>query len=238
MSKCPPEVREIEVRDAEKVDRAILCISRKYLDIAHRLLLEVIENTPANYVNEFIEGDSLFVKFWDQQEFIHYVNWHKGSFEVENVVWIKNAYPRAFYYLGFMMMEAKEWGKAIEFLEKGQALEPTNPNFTTEKAQAFAQLGDHQKALELYKQAQTINAHSNEHKKAVALRGEGFVLTEMGDLDGAEKAYCESLKIEPKNKLAQKELKYIARLRSGRKPGRAITMSTGLARHWWQFWKW
>lgn len=237
MSESPSEVKEIEERDAEKVDNAIQCISRRDLDAAHRLLLEVIENTPANYVNEFIEGDSLFVKFWDQQEFIHYVNWHKGSFEVENVVWIKNAYPRAFYYLGFLMTEAKEWGKAIEFLEKGKALEPTNPKFTTEKAQAFIWLGDHQKALELYKQAQAVNAHSNEHDKAVALRGEGFVLTEMGDLDGAENAYRESLKIELKNKLAHKELKYIAHLRSGGKPGRAIKVSTGWARHWWQFWK-
>jgi len=125
----------------------------------------------------------------------------------------------------------------IEFLDWGQALEPTNPNFVIEKAQALAQLGDHQKALELYKQAQTVNAYSSKHNKAVALRGEGFVRIEIGDLDGAERAYRESLKIEPRNKLVRKQRKYIAHLRSGGVPKRAITVATDRVKPWWQFWK-
>jgi hypothetical protein len=69
MSENPYEVTEIEKQDGKKVDNSIHCISRKDLDTAHRLLLEVIENTPANYINEFTKGDSLFIKFWDQQQF-------------------------------------------------------------------------------------------------------------------------------------------------------------------------
>jgi hypothetical protein len=67
MSNNSQESKEIETRDCEKVNEAIQCIHKRDLDKAHRLLLEVIENTPATYVNEFTEGDTLFVKFWDQQ---------------------------------------------------------------------------------------------------------------------------------------------------------------------------
>jgi tetratricopeptide (TPR) repeat protein len=113
----------------------------------------------------------------------------------------------------------------------------TIPKFALEKAQALARLGDHQKALELYKLAQTLNAYSSEHDNAVALRGEGFVHIEMGNIDSAERAYRESLIIEPKNKLVRYELKYIAHLRSGGDPVRAITVTTDRIKRWWQFWK-
>ena len=45
------------------------------------------------------------------------------------------------------------------------------------------------------------------------LASRGFSLVELGDLDGAEKAFSESLDLEPGNSLAIRELKYIQHLR-------------------------
>ena len=53
--------------------------------------------------------------------------------------------------------------------------------------------------------------------KPLILRGIGFSLTELGDLDGAQRAYEDSLKLEPSSELAKKELRYIQQLRAKRK---------------------
>lgn len=60
-----------------------------------------------------------------------------------------------------------------------------------------------------------LKASQNDRDKAGSQRARGFNLTELGRLDDAESAYQESLKLEPGNPLAQRELAYIARLRAG-----------------------
>mgnify|MGYP001551189891 CR=1 FL=1 len=52
--------------------------------------------------------------------------------------------------------------------------------------------------------------------KAAALRGLGFTLIELGNLDEAEVALRKSLILEPESQLAQGELLYIEQLRLGR----------------------
>jgi hypothetical protein len=61
----------------------------------------------------------------------------------------------------------------------------------------------------------TVGLHVSPHDVAMALRGRGFVLSEMGELDRAKKAFEESLTFEPDNEIARNELEYIARLRKG-----------------------
>lgn len=237
MSESTNKSKTIETQDAEKVNEAILCVMKKDLETANHLLSEVIVNTPTDYVNEFTKDDIRFIKFWDQQQFIHYVDWHKGELEWKQIFWILNAYPRAYYYQGFLVMESGEWKKAIDFFKKGHVLEPTNPKFNIEMAHACAQLGDHHEAVKLFRQAQIVNAYSSKSDKAAALRGEGFVRIEMGDLDGAGYAYREALKIGEAKKLIRKQLKYIEYLRSGGRPVRGTTYDPSQFRQWWQFWK-
>lgn len=63
--------------------------------------------------------------------------------------------------------------------------------------------------------------------RALLLRGRGYVLTELGRLDEAEKAYQRSLICEPGNALARNELTYIAQLRAGKSatPGQMMLRS-------------
>jgi hypothetical protein len=51
--------------------------------------------------------------------------------------------------------------------------------------------------------------------RAMALRGRGLQLIELGHLDEAEQSFLESLAIDPDSSVAHKELAYIHRLRSG-----------------------
>jgi tetratricopeptide (TPR) repeat protein len=84
-----------------------------------------------------------------------------------------------------------------------------------EKAQALVHMGRHQDALQLYDQVTKIGPYVSGRDLAIARRGRGFVLIEMGDLDNAELAFKESLEIEPDNDIALHELQYIQHLREG-----------------------
>ncbi len=204
-----------EAADADKVDAALELLSKGAFAQAEPLLLEVIANTPADYRHSLEDGEGISIKFWDMGAFLHFVSFMKSEGTEKNIVWIKNAYPRAYYFLGFSCVAQKDCERAIEYLDKGAALEPGNPNFATEKAQALVQLGRKQEALVLFEQVSEIGPYINAHNLAVAQRGRGFVLIELGKLDEAEKAFRYSLELEPGNELAQGELEYIAHLRQG-----------------------
>jgi len=202
--------------DANTVDAAVEAMVRGDIGKAESLLTAVIANTPSQYTNCLEDDEEALIKFWDQSEFIHYVTWQKEQgLPIKSITWIGNAYPRAHYYMGFICIKRKQFDRAIEFLDKGQTLEPTNPKFIFEKAQALVHSGRKNEALALYDQVMEIGPHINAHDLAVSRRGRGFVLIEMNDLENAEAAFRSSLELEPDNQVALHELQYIHHLRQG-----------------------
>lgn len=84
-----------------------------------------------------------------------------------------------------------------------------------ERAYLVGRLGDRPAALALYRKALLLAEQypSSAHARALILRGIGFSLTEMDDLDGASQAYRDSLQFDPASTLAKDELDYIDGLR-------------------------
>jgi tetratricopeptide (TPR) repeat protein len=74
------------------------------------------------------------------------------------------------------------------------------------------------KALKHYQAAVNLTQEftASESEQGMALRGLGFTLIELGQLDAAEDAFIRSLEVEPTNQLAKEELLYIAGIRSER----------------------
>ena len=122
---CP----DLEPADAEKVNRAARAIQTGDAEGAEGLLMEVVRNCPREYVYEYKENGTLFVKFWDRDEFVHFVLWQKKQGTNQAVTWIPSAYPRAFFYLGFLHVKAHHPEQAIALLDRGQSMEPANPKF-------------------------------------------------------------------------------------------------------------
>lgn len=211
---CSKDVNEIEACDARKVDRAIEYRKKGMLNRACTLLEEVILNAPKQYICKFEKSGQLYIKFWDRNKFIHFVKWNKNQGSEVSVTWLPSAYPRAYYHLGFINFEKKNYGMAIRFLEAGHRLEPSNPLFIIEKANIIGATGDRAKAISLLKQVPDVGPNVTKHCKAIALRQLGFHLIEQGDIDAAESALHESLKYEPNNDIAKNELEYIFRLKS------------------------
>jgi tetratricopeptide (TPR) repeat protein len=206
---------DIESMDAQKVDEALKALSSGDVNTTQTLLLSVIANTPSDYSNILEDDEGLSIKFWDAEQFLHYITWQKKHGLEKVVKWIPNAYPRAHYYMGFLFVKTRQFSHAVEFLDKGLVLESTNPKFKFEKALAIFHSGRAQEALALYDEVNEIGPYVNAHDLAAAKRGCGFLLIEMGRLDEAEAAFKTSLEFEPKNETALHELKYIKHLRKG-----------------------
>lgn len=206
---------EVEIADVAKVEAALEALSEGKLQQGEQLLQEVIANTPDDYVNEEADGEGVAIKFWSMNDFMHYVSWMQDQETERAVKWIGNAYPRAYYYLGFLGVKQKQFARAVEYLDQGRRLDPENPKFLFEKAQALIHLGNKEAALALYDQVVEVGPYVSPPDLAVARRGRGFVLIEMGKLDDAEAAFRASLELDPESEIALSELEYIAHLREG-----------------------
>lgn len=197
-----------EKKDAEKVDRALMLIKNKDIFKARRLLNEVALNTPREYVYSFEENGSLYIKFWDFDEFVHFIS-NLPEEGGKNVVWLLSAYPRAHFYLGFLDVNEGKYESALLHLENCLKLEPDQPLCYCEMAIAYSRMGQHNWAFSLYERALKLRPYITAAVKARALRGMGVELVELGQLDFAEQCLKESLKYDPNNEVAFNELRYI-----------------------------
>lgn len=237
-----PYYSDQEAKDAnETLPHATNAIKAGKFEVAEQILLGVVENTPDDYRYQYESKDGeLCIKFWDQMEFIYYVTRLQELGKADrSIIWQSNAYGRAHYYLGFSYIKQGKANEAMHYLKKGLALEPDKPLLRMEYAKALSLSGDRLAALRECEVVIALGAEISPDMQAVALRGKGFHLIELARLDEAEAAFRESLKAEPKNKIALHELEYIQHLRNG---GEIIgtKLSNGdilNPKKWWQFWR-
>ncbi|MBX3592904.1 tetratricopeptide repeat protein [Sphingomonas sp.] len=120
----------------------------------------------------------------------------------------------AMYLHGYILAELDRLPEATAVLEKLSAMAPRNGRYLAELGYTYRSR-DLVKARAVYVRAieagkLTVDKARGAHDQAHGLRGLGWVLIEQGDWEGAERAYRDSLKLEPDNAIATSELKYIA----------------------------
>jgi len=204
---------EVERADAEKVDEAMNHLKKGNIAEAESILLDVCTRCPDDYQYEYLKDNSRYIKCWDVLEFTVYCAAHPDGGE-KFVSWVLSAYPRACYYLAYVLIEKGDFQGAIPWLVKGQSMEPGNPKFLRESGVAYAHMKKHQQSLDCYQQAANLPGISR-HEHALALRGMGVQLIDLRRLDEAETRLKESLELEADNVNAKRELLYISRLRQG-----------------------
>lgn len=128
-----------------------------------------------------------------------------------NIDFIDIACPRAWLAAGFTQIDLGDKASAAALLERAATIAPYWAEPLTERAFLLNSQGDRQHALALYQHAAELarqwpGSHSS---LAVALRGIGWTLVELGDYAGARTAYQQSLQIDPGNTLAANELEFI-----------------------------
>jgi tetratricopeptide (TPR) repeat protein len=201
--------KHTEESDAKLVDRAHQLIKDSNHDKAYSILSDIVKRTPQKYVNQFKKDGKLFIKFWDLNEFTSYTAQIQEKSELQRVVWLPNAYPRAYFYLGYLHIEKEEYEKAINYLDKGLVLEPANATLLNEKTQGLVKLNKYDEALAICDTVLETIEFVPQNRKATCLRSKGYILIEECKLSEAEKCYLDCLKIEPDNKMAISQLQII-----------------------------
>lgn len=113
----------------------------------------------------------------------------------------------------YLLVELKRVPEAREVLERLLPMAPFNSGYKSEFAHVLSMLGQPLRSLSLYREAESdaeFDAKDEQaHCRAVALRGQGYALVELGRWDEAEAAYLKSLTFEPESRLAKGELTFI-----------------------------
>jgi tetratricopeptide (TPR) repeat protein len=182
---------------------------------AKSLLIDGVRQMPPNWSPiEIPAGASasierVIVHSWDSDEYIAFANKNPtyGRGRSSNV-WQRPSYSRAFYLIAYIEEELGNFGEASDALDQGLKLEPDHPMLLAEKAFLYQKQKQYDAALNLYKQA-AARVWASSAQIAHALRGQGYCLVELGQLDAAETAYRRSLELQPGNLTAINELGYI-----------------------------
>ncbi|HEX7989355.1 MAG TPA: tetratricopeptide repeat protein [Stenotrophomonas sp.] len=152
------------------------------------------------------------LSFRTQRQYELYLRDHGDG---EPIDWLDSACANVYIQLGYIAVELRDAAQAIRWLDKAHATAPYEPEALTERGAALNMSKDWSAALSSYQQALALTRSHPEaaYAEALALRGTGYALIELGDLDAAQTAYEESLALEPGNKVAENEMTYIQQQR-------------------------
>ena len=132
------------------------------------------------------------------------------------------ACPNAYSLAAYIAFARRDGPAAERLFDRAIALGPYLVDARSERAFVVGGLGDHARSLALYREALAFaeSRRTEPKMRAVLLRGMGFQLIELGDLDNARKAYDDSLVLDPGNAIALHELEYIAGMMSAEEAAR------------------
>lgn len=149
--------------------------------------------------------------FQSQAEFEEFKTISSERFE-----WIDWGYKECLQMQAFIKSEKRDFLSALETLRSIEKLAPVSAGTALETAYVLNQLGKFDEGLSEYRKGYNLTTQygSQQPFRAAALRGIGSTLIELKQLDEAERAFRESLEVEPRNRIAMNELKYIQSLRS------------------------
>ena len=98
----------IESKDILLVDKVSEKIfDKKKFGQSLSILKNIYSHIPNNYQNSYMKNDVIFIKVWDQHEFMSYIEYTYQ--QKVNCRWIGNAYPRCCYLIAIILIEKSEY---------------------------------------------------------------------------------------------------------------------------------
>ncbi|MFZ5669034.1 MAG: hypothetical protein ACOY4K_06045 [Pseudomonadota bacterium] len=216
-----------EAEDQKVVDRALAAMGRRgarALADFEDDLAAVMARAPETYPQVEVRPNLVIVRSEDPGEslgllmMVAAASAKEPAMAGKSAVSRRNTYITAAFLLGFRAVDRRAPQEALEWLDRGLALQPNEPRLTAEKAAALTLLRRWADTPAMCDAALDANPFMGKTTRALLLRNKGFALIELGRLDEAEAAYVESRTYEPDSPVAAQELDYIRRLRAGGPP--------------------
>ena len=156
-------------------------------------------NTALVHDKKFFRANAgLCEAYWQKYLLTRSANWikHAESYCL-SVIDQDESSVRAYNAIGAIYRDFGDYKKAIEYLEKGRAIDRDNVSIMITLASVYKSMRDLQTAEDLYTEAIALFPKSWE-----AYSGYGYFLTENGRFDEAIKNYQKVLEFVPENKFA------------------------------------
>lgn len=127
-------------------------------------------------------------------------------------------WAEAWFIKSYALTELNRRAEARAALEAAIALSPSYPQYLSELGYLHQRDKTWSAALKVFEEAESsvklfTDPRQNIVQTTRALRGQGYALIELGDLDRAERAYQRSLALDPNDEISKKQLVYILGLR-------------------------
>ena len=129
---------------------------------------------------------------------------------------IDDGWCRAQYVTGYALIDLQRLTEAQTAFERLVRFAPQNSRYLNELGYVFMKQKKWQASLDAYRRSEAaadLSPDRSKEERCLALKGIGYDLVELGDLNAAEAAYRKCLNIDPDDKDSPRELDYIAEQR-------------------------
>lgn len=184
--------------------------------------LPVLDQIISQYEVQYPKGDTRWFVVRSTEEAIAYMamaatDEEKGS-DKRTAAALSVWWGEALYLKGFALVDLGRTDEAKAQYERLIELAPYHSLALSELGNIFQTQHNWTKALDYYGRAEAFSTFSPKAARTFeatrALRGQGYVLVELGRLDEAEAKYRECIKLDPNDEKAKAELGYIAQRRA------------------------
>jgi tetratricopeptide (TPR) repeat protein len=148
------------------------------------------------------------------EESLFYLLKAAGKIQQQGAVVVSWVWSEPHYYKGYALVELGRLTEARASLERALVMAPMHARYLEELGELSSREKNWPAAMEKFKTAeQAARTTSPPNVKTAELtrawRGIGYVLVEQNDLDAAEKMYRQCLDLDPNDRRAAGELKYV-----------------------------
>jgi tetratricopeptide (TPR) repeat protein len=180
-------------------------------------LQQVLADMPDPFVREGVQGEAASYRADSMADCIAHAAAKLPTGGSGKLLCKGNPYPAAAFYLGSYDNEIGQPNEALAVLDRGLIAGPNATLLIAERNAALIALHRWDDVLAGAARGLAIT-NLSPRDRALMLRNKGFALTELKRLDEAQRAYEDSLTLDPDNALAKNELRYIAGLKAGAAP--------------------
>ncbi|MEO5938760.1 MAG: tetratricopeptide repeat protein [Sphingomonas sp.] len=189
-----------------KYDAGMAAIRAKNPGKAVELMRPVLADFERQYAGEKRE---IYCALTPEQKSRYLADAAKAN---RSAVTIEAGWCRAQYVAGYALIDLQRLPEAQTAFERLVRYAPQNSRYLNELGYIFMKQKKWQQSLDAYRRAEVaadLSPDRVREERCLALKGVGYDLVELGDLNAAEAAYRKCLNIDPNDEDSPRELKYI-----------------------------